>query len=350
MPRTEVLLARARDIDEDRARELERELGSERGVAVLLAAAFPPFRPVLSWQVAALDEIAKRGLARAPAQERSRVAALRASGRPVGQRASGCRAPTSGMGREGAHRAARAVAARARAERHRRHRARAQRPRRCGVRGRAWPRRLAHVARAFRRGQSRATVSASSLVTLGMGKLGGRELNAGSDVDVIFVYDTDDGRGRASASTTTGHAWRAAPLPPSRRPQRTASSGASICDCGPRDPRVRSSTRADAAERYYETWGRLWERAALLRARPIAGDLALGRQLEREIIAALRLSARGRPVASPTALGGARAALASRAVRRPRARPEARARRHPRGRVLRPGAAAHLGRRSRACA
>src|SRR5262249_60941005 len=31
-----------------------------------------------------------------------------------------------------------------------------------------------------------------------------------------------------------------------------------------------------AAERYYETFGRLWERAALLRARPSAGDLALG--------------------------------------------------------------------------
>src|SRR5439155_17089751 len=39
-----------------------------------------------------------------------------------------------------------------------------------------------------------------------------------------------------------------------------------------------------AAERYYETWGRLWERAALLRARPIAGDLSLGAAIERETI------------------------------------------------------------------
>src|SRR5262249_18076336 len=31
-----------------------------------------------------------------------------------------------------------------------------------------------------------------------------------------------------------------------------------------------------AAERYYEAFGRLWERAALLRARPVAGDLAFG--------------------------------------------------------------------------
>jgi glutamate-ammonia-ligase adenylyltransferase len=34
-----------------------------------------------------------------------------------------------------------------------------------------------------------------------------------------------------------------------------------------------------SAERYYETWGRMWERAALLRARPIAGDLAFGERL-----------------------------------------------------------------------
>ena len=31
-----------------------------------------------------------------------------------------------------------------------------------------------------------------------------------------------------------------------------------------------------SAERYYETWGRTWERAAWVRARPVAGDPALG--------------------------------------------------------------------------
>src|SRR5262249_39042029 len=34
-----------------------------------------------------------------------------------------------------------------------------------------------------------------------------------------------------------------------------------------------------AAERYYESWGRTWERAALLRARPVAGDLVLGERI-----------------------------------------------------------------------
>src|SRR5439155_14997657 len=41
---------------------------------------------------------------------------------------------------------------------------------------------------------------------------------------------------------------------------------------------------AAAAERYYETWGRLWERAALLRARPVAGDRELGATLGREVV------------------------------------------------------------------
>src|SRR5262249_55015223 len=34
-----------------------------------------------------------------------------------------------------------------------------------------------------------------------------------------------------------------------------------------------------AAERYYETWGRTWERAALVRARPVAGDIRFGARL-----------------------------------------------------------------------
>ncbi|HEX9621143.1 MAG TPA: bifunctional [glutamate--ammonia ligase]-adenylyl-L-tyrosine phosphorylase/[glutamate--ammonia-ligase] adenylyltransferase, partial [Polyangiaceae bacterium] len=49
---------------------------------------------------------------------------------------------------------------------------------------------------------------------------------------------------------------------------------------GSRGPLVNSLA---AAERYYETWGRLWERAALLRARPIAGDLEFGRAVLREV-------------------------------------------------------------------
>src|SRR5262249_14375022 len=44
---------------------------------------------------------------------------------------------------------------------------------------------------------------------------------------------------------------------------------------GSRGPLVNSLA---AAERYYETWGRTWERAAMVRARPVAGQIAFGEQ------------------------------------------------------------------------
>lgn len=123
------------------------------------------------------------------------------------------------------------------------------------------------------------------IVVLGMGKLGGLELNAGSDVDLLPFYETDDGHvekdgvvvetslhelfarvvQRLTATlddaTAEGVVWR---VDLRLRPE------------GSRGPLVNSLA---AAERYYESWGRTWERAALLRARPIAGDLAFGKRV-----------------------------------------------------------------------
>ena len=146
-----------------------------------------------------------------------------------------------------------------------------------------------HYARA-RWGAPRTERGApSTFVVLGMGKLGGRELNAGSDVDLIYFYDTDDGSavppdgsealtlheywsrvarrltGNLDAATPEGVAWRV-----DLRLRPEGSRGA-IANSLP------------AAERYYETFGRLWERVALLRARPVAGDIELGRAVLDEL-------------------------------------------------------------------
>jgi glutamate-ammonia-ligase adenylyltransferase len=128
----------------------------------------------------------------------------------------------------------------------------------------------------------------STFVVIGMGKLGGRELNAGSDIDVLYLYDTDEGiavsesgseislheywsqvgrrlTANLDANTPEGMVWR---VDLRLRPE------------GSQGPVANS---LPAAERYYETFGRLWERAALLRARPVAGDLELGRAALEEL-------------------------------------------------------------------
>ena len=121
-------------------------------------------------------------------------------------------------------------------------------------------------------------------VILGMGKLGGEELNAGSDIDLIYFYDTDDGAASAGASgpITLHDYW-------SRVARRLTATLEEVTADGfvwRVDLRLRPEGRSGplvnslaAAERYYEAFGRLWERAALLRARPSAGDLAFGDEL-----------------------------------------------------------------------
>lgn len=126
----------------------------------------------------------------------------------------------------------------------------------------------------------------NGVVMIGMGKLGAEELNFSSDIDPIFVYreegetsgiSTTPGvvRNRISAleyyvklveefsrflslNTADGFAFR---VDLRLRPQGTRGSLA---------------LSLNGHEEYYESWGQLWERAALLRARPVAGDMALG--------------------------------------------------------------------------
>ncbi len=123
-------------------------------------------------------------------------------------------------------------------------------------------------------------------VVIGMGKLGGRELNSGSDVDLLLFYETDDGEaigeGAAGASTSLHEYF-------TRVSQRFTATLGDVTEDGfawrvdlrlrpegARGPLVNSLA---AAERYYETWGRTWERAALVRARAVAGDLKLGQEM-----------------------------------------------------------------------
>lgn len=121
-------------------------------------------------------------------------------------------------------------------------------------------------------------------VVLGMGKLGGRELNAGSDVDLVYFYDTDEGEASQPGSPPISlhDFWtRVARRLTSTLEEVTADGFVWRVDLrlrpeGRTGPLVNSLA---AAERYYESFGRLWERAAVLRARPVAGDLRFGEEL-----------------------------------------------------------------------
>ncbi|GAB2488033.1 bifunctional [glutamine synthetase] adenylyltransferase/[glutamine synthetase]-adenylyl-L-tyrosine phosphorylase [Promicromonospora xylanilytica] len=119
------------------------------------------------------------------------------------------------------------------------------------------------------------------LAVLGMGKTGGRELNYISDVDVIYVAEPGllpDG----TPACDEDHALRVA--------TRLAGRLAQVCSGASAEPAL---WQVDAALRpegkqgplvrtlashvaYYERWAVTWEFQALLKARPVAGDLALG--------------------------------------------------------------------------
>ncbi len=116
-------------------------------------------------------------------------------------------------------------------------------------------------------------------VVMAMGKLGGEELNFSSDIDVCYFYSTDAG----SAGDHTLHHYYAelARRVTTAIEQPTADGMIFRVDLRLR-PEGRSGPICNAlaaAERYYETFGRTWERQAWLRARPCAGDLALGQEL-----------------------------------------------------------------------
>ena len=118
---------------------------------------------------------------------------------------------------------------------------------------------------------------------IGMGKLGGYELNFSSDIDLIFVYSDD-----ATTDTGTENSEYFA-----RFCEFIIKAMSEITPEGyvfRVDIRLRPESSAgviirsmESYESYYEGWGDLWERQALIKARPVAGDMAFGAEFIRMI-------------------------------------------------------------------
>ena len=103
----------------------------------------------------------------------------------------------------------------------------------------------------------------ASLAVVGMGKLGAGELNYASDVDVLLVGDGDPALFERAGRTLLEVAGRCFRVDADLRPEG-------------RDGSLVRSVEAYAA--YWDRWADPWERQALLKARPVAGDGSLGRR------------------------------------------------------------------------
>lgn len=125
-------------------------------------------------------------------------------------------------------------------------------------------------------------------VVLGMGKLGGGELNFSSDIDVIFLYQDDEGEssGGLKGTTTPREFFTALGKKIVYAMGEVTDEGfvfridLRLRPMGTSGPLVQS---LGSAMLYYESWGQCWERAALIKARPVAGDLELGKSFLKEI-------------------------------------------------------------------
>lgn len=128
-----------------------------------------------------------------------------------------------------------------------------------------------------------------AFTVIALGKLGGEELNFSSDVDLMFVYGQEEG-------DTSGV------LTPQGVKVNRISCHEYYCRLGESLTRFLSRNTAEGFcyrvdlrlrpegqrgpialplrgyETYYESWGQAWERAALIRARPVAGDTGLGKE------------------------------------------------------------------------
>ncbi len=118
--------------------------------------------------------------------------------------------------------------------------------------------------------------TAGGMVVLAMGKMGAHELNYSSDIDLICLFDQD------RYGEDAGEA-RAAFIRVTRRMTALLSDGTDQGYVFRTDLRLRPDASVTpvclsmaAAYAYYEAEGRTWERAAYIKARPCAGDIAAG--------------------------------------------------------------------------
>ncbi|MGI8758075.1 MAG: bifunctional [glutamine synthetase] adenylyltransferase/[glutamine synthetase]-adenylyl-L-tyrosine phosphorylase [Acidimicrobiales bacterium] len=107
-----------------------------------------------------------------------------------------------------------------------------------------------------------------------LGRFGGAELSYASDLDVVFVYDGSDASDFAEAERLAAALLRL--LKGTTPAGRIYLLDADLRPEGRQGPLARS---LDGYRAYFERWAQVWERQAMARARPVAGDVELGQRL-----------------------------------------------------------------------
>ncbi|MET3779177.1 glutamate-ammonia-ligase adenylyltransferase [Rhizobium alvei] len=125
----------------------------------------------------------------------------------------------------------------------------------------------------------------SGMIVLGMGKLGGRELNYSSDIDIVVFFDPEAG---ILSDPEDGTETFARML---RRLIRILQDRTGDGYVFRTDLRLRPDPGStplaipvEAALLYYEGRGQNWERAAFIKARPVGGDLKAGERFLKELV------------------------------------------------------------------
>ena len=114
--------------------------------------------------------------------------------------------------------------------------------------------------------------ASAGYAVLGLGKLGGRELNYSSDIDILVFYDermpyTGKKSPQEFAVQLTKDLVRVLQ-------ERTAQGYVFRTDLRLRPDSTAIAVSREAAQIYYESYGQNWERAAMIKARAVAGDMA----------------------------------------------------------------------------
>lgn len=132
-----------------------------------------------------------------------------------------------------------------------------------------------------------AEMQSARCVILAFGKLGGKELNYSSDIDLMFVYDEDGStRGPRTTSISNDDFYSRVSSEVVRLLTAHTDRGQAyrvdlrLRPEGHRGPLARSLSSTLS---YYDTLGRTWERQALIKIRPVAGDVKLGEEFLQQI-------------------------------------------------------------------